>query len=256
MIHPTAVIAEGARLADDVEIGPYAIIGEQVELAAGCRIGSHAVLTGRTTIGAGTRIFQFASIGEEPQDKKYAGEDSALVIGARNTIREYVTINRGTADGGGTTRLGDDNWIMAYSHIAHDCRIGSHCVFANGTTLAGHVSVGDHVIFAGFSGAHQFCIIGDHAFLGMYAGVPQDVPAYVMISGRPPRPRGINTEGLKRRGFSSGAIRNIREAYRLVYRKGLPLDEALAELRERLPDQPELEPLLSSIAAGTRGLLR
>jgi len=256
MIHPRAIVAEGAKLGADVEICAYAIIGEQVELGDGCRIGPHAVITGRTRIGAGTRIFQFASIGDEPQDKKYSGEDTALEIGRDNTIREYVTINRGTADGGGVTRIGDDNWIMAYSHIAHDCQVGSQCVLANGATLAGHVQVGDHVTFAGFSGAHQFCHIGSHAFLGMYGGVGQDVPAYVMISGRPPRPRGINAEGLKRRGFDAGQVRNIREAYRTVYRSGLAQDEALAELRRRLPDQPELAEFIQTIECSTRGLLR
>ena len=256
MIHPSAIVGEGARIADDVEIGPYAIVGDDVALAAGCRIGAHAVITGRTRIGSRTRIFQFASIGEEPQDKKYGGEDSALEIGADNTIREYVTINRGTADGGGATRIGDDNWIMAYSHIAHDCRIGSHCVLANGATLAGHVTVGDHVTFAGFSGAHQFCTIGAYAFLGMYGGVGQDVPAYVMISGRPPRPRGINAEGLKRRGFTPEAIRNIREAYRTVYRSGLTREQALTELHARLDGQPELAPFIATIQESQRGLLR
>ncbi len=256
LVHPTAIVGEGARLAGDVEIGPYAIIGDRVELESGCRVGPHAVVTGRTRIGANTRIFQFASIGEEPQDKKFAGEDSALEIGRNNTIREYVTINRGTRDGGGVTRLGDDNWLMAYSHVAHDCQVGSSCVLANGTTLAGHVNVGDHVTFAGFSGAHQFCTIGSHAFLGMYGGVGQDVPAYVMVSGRPPRPRGINTEGLKRRGFTPARIRNIREAYRLVYRSGKALEEALPELRARTADQPELQPFITSIEAGQRGLLR
>lgn len=256
MIHPTAIVADGARIADDVEIGPYAVVGADVELAAGCRVGPHAVVTGRTRVGPGTRIFQHASVGEEPQDKKYAGENSALEIGAGNTIREFVTINRGTADGGGTTRLGDDNWLMAYSHIAHDCQVGSHCVLANGTTLAGHVVVGDHVTFAGFSGAHQFCTIGPHAFLGMYGGVGQDVPAFVMVSGRPPRPRGINTEGLKRRGFDSARIRAIREAYRLVYRRGMPLEEALAELRARAADEPVLQTFVDSIEQGQRGLLR
>ena len=256
MIHSSAIVVPGAKIADDVRIGPYAIIGDQVELGAGCRVGPHAVITGRTKIGAGTRIFQFASIGEEPQDKKYAGEDSALEIGRDNTIREFVTINRGTRDGGGVTRLGDDNWLMAYVHVAHDCQVGSHCVFANGTTLAGHVVVGDYVTFAGFSGAHQFCRIGDHAFLGMYGGVGQDVPAYVMISGRPPRPRGINSEGLKRRGFGANQIRNIREAYKLVYRSGTAQDDALSQLRDRLERQPELERFISSIEAGQRGLLR
>lgn len=256
MIHSSAIVGAGAKIAEDVEIGPYAIIGDQVELGPGCRVGPHAVVTGRTRIGAGSRIFQFASIGEEPQDKKFAGEDSDLEIGCNNTIREFVTINRGTLDGGGVTRLGDDNWLMAYVHIAHDCQVGSHCVFANGTTLAGHVVVGDYVTFAGFSGAHQFCRIGDHAFLGMYGGVGQDVPAYVMISGRPPRPRGINSEGLKRRGFDSAQIRNIREAYKLVYLRGTGREEALDQLRERLGEQPELEAFITSIEAGQRGLLR
>jgi len=256
MIHSSAIVGAGASIADDVEIGPYAVVGDQVELAEGCRVGPHAVITGRTRIGAGTRIFQFASIGEEPQDKKYTGEDSRLEIGRDNTIREFVTINRGTQDGGGVTRLGDDNWLMAYVHIAHDCQVGSHCVFANGTTLAGHVVVGNHVTFAGFSGAHQFCRIGDHAFLGMYGGVGQDVPAYVMISGRPPRPRGINSEGLKRRGFGAEQIRNIREAYKLVYIRGLKREEALARLRERVGEQPELANFIESIEAGQRGLLR
>ncbi|MGB0514965.1 MAG: acyl-ACP--UDP-N-acetylglucosamine O-acyltransferase [Wenzhouxiangellaceae bacterium] len=256
MIHPSAVVGSGARISDDVEIGPYAVIGDDVEIGPGCRIGPHAVITGRTRIGAGTRVFQFASVGEEPQDKKFGGEDSELLIGRDNTIREFVTINRGTADGGGATSLGDGNWIMAYSHVAHDCRVGSHCVFANGTTLAGHVLVGDHVTFAGYSGAHQFCRIGDYAFLGMYAGVPQDVPAYVMISGRPPRPRGINTEGLKRHGFSPDQIRNIREGYRTVYRLGVSRDQALDELRARLPEQPELAPFIDGIQTSQRGLLR
>lgn len=256
MIHPTAIVESGARIADDVDIGPYSIIGPEVEVGPGCRIGPHVVVTGRTRLGADNRIFQFASIGDEPQDKKFAGEASALEIGDRNTIRENVTINRGTADGGGVTRLGDDNWIMAYCHIAHDCQVGSHVIMANGATLAGHVTVGDHVIFAGYSGAHQFCSIGDHAFLGMYGGVSQDVPAYVMVSGQPPRPRGINSEGLKRRGFSSDQIRNIREAYRLIYRSGKSRDEALAELESRLDQQPELEQMVRSARASTRGLLR
>lgn len=256
MIHPSAIVEPGAVIADDVTIGPYAVIGGEVQLGAGCSVGPHAVVTGRTRVGPGSRIFQFASIGEEPQDKKFTGEDSELIIGRNNNIREFVTINRGTHDGGGATRLGDDNWLMAYAHIAHDCQVGSHCVFANGTTLAGHVVVGDHVTFAGFSGAHQFCRIGDHAFLGMYGGVGQDVPAYVMISGRPPRPRGINTEGLKRRGFDARQIRNIREAYKIVYRRGIAQETALNQLRMRLEEQPELERFIDSIEAGQRGLLR
>ncbi len=256
MIHPSAIIEDGARIGDNVDIGAFSLIGPDVEIGDGCRIGPHVVITGHTRLGQGNRIFQFASIGEEPQDKKYAGEASRLEIGANNTIREYVTINRGTADGGGVTRLGDDNWLMAYCHIAHDCQVGSHNIMANGATLAGHVIVGDHVIFAGYSGAHQFCRIGDHAFLGMYGGVSQDVPAYVMVSGQPPRPRGVNSEGLKRRGFSAEQIRNIREAYRTIYRSGLKRNEALDLLRERLPGQPELAAMIDSAAASERGLLR
>src|SRR6056297_963805 len=251
-IHEKALVDPAAEIADDVEIGPFSIIGPKVTIGPGCRIGPHVVLTGRTSLGKNTRIFQFASIGEEPQDKKYAGEDSELVIGRDNTIREYVTINRGTLDGGGVTELGDRNWLMAYSHVAHDCRVGSDCVFANGATLAGHVTVGDFVTFAGFSGAHQFVTIGSHAFLGMYGGVGQDVPAYVMVSGRPPRPRGINAEGLKRRGFDAEAIRAIREAYRL----GRPLEDALAELRGQSAEVPALAEFVASIETGQRGLLR
>ena len=256
MIDPRAIVADGARIAEDVSIGPFCVIDAEVEIGPGCQIHSHVVITGRTRIGKNNRIFQFASIGDEPQDKKYAGEDSSLEIGNDNTIRESVTINRGTADGGGITRLGDRNWLMAYCHVAHDCQLGSDIIMANGATLAGHVSVGDHVIFAGYSGAHQFCRIGDHAFLGMYGGVSQDVPAYVMVSGQPPRPRGVNSEGLKRRGFSSRQIRNIREAYRTIYRSGLKRDQALEELRQRLADQPELEPMIESAARSERGLLR
>ena len=255
-IHPTAIIDEHASLADTIEVGPYAVIGPKVKIASGCRIGAHTVITGDTQIGENTRIFQFASIGEEPQDKKFQGENSKLIIGRNNTIREYVTINRGTADGGGVTRLGDDNWLMAYAHIAHDCQVGSHCVLANGATLAGHVTVGDHVIFAGFSGSHQFCNIGSHAFLGMYGGVNQDVPAYVMVSGQPPRPRSVNSEGLKRRGFSEAEIREIKLAYKILYRQGYSQQDALDELRQRSQQQPVLKLMVESIEAGKRGLLR
>lgn len=256
MIHATAIIEDGACLGTNVSVGAYSLIGPEVEIGNDCWIGPHVVVNGRTRIGPGTRIYQFASIGEAPQDKKYAGEATALEIGRDNTIREYVTINRGTPDGGGITRLGDDNWLMAYSHIAHDCQVGSHIVFANGATLAGHVEVGDWVIFAGFSGAHQFCRIGAHAFLGMYGGVNQDVPAYVMVSGQPPKPRGINAEGLKRRGFDKQQIRNIREAYRTLYRLGLSRDEAIERLNEVVDDQPEIRPMIESALSSTRGLLR
>lgn len=256
MIHDTAIIEDGARVADGVSVGAYSVIGPEVDIGADCWIGPHVVITGRTRIGPRCRIYQFASIGEAPQDKKYDGEDTAVEIGSDNTIREYVTINRGTPDDIGVTRVGDDNWLMAYCHVAHDCQVGSHTVFANGATLAGHVIVGDWVIFAGFSGAHQFCRIGAHAFLGMYGGVNQDVPAYVMVSGQPPRPRGINSEGLKRRGFDATQVRNIREAYRLIYRKGLSRSEAVEALRERAREQPELELMIESIDNSQRGLLR
>ncbi len=256
MIHSTAIIEDGARLGNNVSVGAYSIIGSDVEIGDDCWIGPHVVISGRTRLGSNNHIFQFASIGEAPQDKKYAGEDTALEIGSDNTIREYVTINRGTASGGGITRVGDDNLFMAYSHIAHDCQVGSHIVGANGATLAGHVEVGDWVIFAGFSGAHQFCRIGAHAFLGMYGGVNQDVPAYVMVSGQPPRPRGINAEGLKRRGFDKDQIRNIREAYRTIYRLGLSRDEAIERLQERVAEQPEIQPMIDSILTSQRGLLR
>jgi len=256
MIHRTAIIEEGAQIGSDVAIGAYSVIGPQAVIGDGCWIGPHVVIGGRTSIGSNCRIYQFASIGEAPQDKKYDGEDTAVEIGRDNTIREYVTINRGTSDDVGVTRIGDDNWLMAYCHIAHDCQVGSHTTFANGATLAGHVIVGDWVIFAGYSGAHQFCRIGAHAFLGMYGGVNLDVPAYVMVSGQPPRPRGINAEGLKRRGYNSAQIRNIREAYRLIYRKGLPREEAVNELRARAGEQPELELMIASIESSQRGLLR
>ncbi len=255
-VHPTAVVAKSAALADDVEIGPYSVIGEQVEIGAGTRIGSHVVVNGPTRIGRDNRIYHFASIGDDPQDKKYAGEPTRLTIGDRNTIREYCTISRGTVQDEGETVLGDDNWIMAYVHIAHDCRIGNQTIFANNATLGGHVHVGDWVIFAGFSGAHQFCRIGAHSFLGMYSGVNRDVPAYLMVAGQPAAPHGINSEGLKRRGFTPEQIRNIKNAYRLVYRKGLKLDAAIAEIETLVPTQPELGIFLESLVSSERGLTR
>ena len=255
-IHPTAVIEDGAQIGAGVTIGPYSIIGPHVTIGEECHIGPHVVISGHTTIGKRNRFFQFASIGAEPQDKKYRGEEAQLEIGNDNTIRESVTINIGSGDGGGLTKIGNQNWIMAYCHIAHDCHVGSGVTMANGATLAGHVHVGNHVTFAGFSGAHQFCRIGDFAFLGMYGGVTQDVPAYVMASGQPPRPRGINSEGLKRHQFSEVEIRNIKSAYRIIYREGLPRAEALVILEDRLSDQPELKPMIDSIHASQRGLLR
>jgi len=256
MIDARAVISDSARLHESVEVGAFSIIGDDVEIGAGCVIGPHVVINGPTVMGENNRVFQFASLGEAPQDKKYAGEPTRLVIGNNNTIREFCTLNRGTTQDKGETRIGDDNWIMAYVHIAHDCVVGSHTILANGVTLAGHVTVEDYVICGGYSGAHQFCHIGAHAFLGMYAGVARDVPAYVMVTGQPPEPRGINAEGLKRRGFSAEQIRNIREAYRLVYRQQLKLTEALEQLEALLPEQPELRIFIDSLRVSERGIVR
>jgi UDP-N-acetylglucosamine acyltransferase len=255
-VHPTAIVADSAELAGDVEIGPYTIIGDDVTIGSGTRVAGHVVIKGPTAIGRNNRIYQFASVGDDPQDKKYAGEPTRLTIGDGNTIREYCTISRGTVQDAGETVIGDDNWIMAYVHIAHDCRIGSHTVFANNATLGGHVHIGDWVILAGFSGAHQFCRVGAHSFLGMYAGVNQDVPAYVMITGQPAEPRGINSEGLKRRGFTAEQIRNIKNAYRIVYRQGLKLTEAIERIEALVPTQPELGIFLDSLRASERGLTR
>ncbi|HNP34664.1 MAG TPA: acyl-ACP--UDP-N-acetylglucosamine O-acyltransferase [Woeseiaceae bacterium] len=255
-IHPTAIISASANIAHDVVVGPYSVIGDHVDIASGTRVASHVVINGPTSIGKDNRIYQFASIGDDPQDKKYAGELTRLVIGERNTIREYCSISRGTSQDRQETLLGDDNWIMAYVHIAHDCVIGNNCIMANNTTLAGHVHVGDWAIFAGFSGAHQFCRVGPHAFLGMYAGVNQDVPAFTMVSGQPAVAKGINSEGLKRRGFSAEQIRNIKNGYRIVYRQGKKLVDAIEEIAGLVDSQPELEPLLTSLRLSERGVVR
>ncbi len=256
MIHSTAIVSDTAVIADDVEIGAYAVIGDGVEIGAGTRIDTHVVINGPTRIGESNHIYQFASIGDDPQDKKYAGEPTSLVMGNRNTIREFCTISRGTTQDRGETVIGDDNWIMAYVHIAHDCVVGDKTIMANNVTLAGHVHVGDWVIFGGFSGAHQFCRIGAHAFLGMYAGVNRDVPAYTMVSGQPAVPRGINSEGLKRRDFSAQQIRNIKNAYRLTYRQGKKLAEVIDELAALSQEQPELIPFLESLRSSERGVIR
>lgn len=256
MIHPTAIIADGADLADDVSVGPYSIIEDGVTIGPGTKIESHVVIRGPTTIGKENHIYQFSSIGDEPQDKKYAGEATSLVIGDGNTFREGCTVSRGTVQDGGVTSIGNDNWIMAYVHIAHDCHVGSHTIFSNNATLAGHVKVGDWAILAGFAGAQQFCRVGAHSFLGAYSGTNRDVPAYAMVAGQPSEPRGINSEGLRRRGFSQTEISNIKNAYRVVYRQGLKLAEAIAELETRVPEQPELGIFVESLKDTGRGLLR
>jgi UDP-N-acetylglucosamine acyltransferase len=256
LIDPRAVVDPTARIDADVHVGPYSIVGAGVEIGRGTRIEPHVVIKGRTRIGADNHIFQFASIGDDPQDKKYKGEPTELVIGDRNTIRECCTINRGTVQDRGVTTLGNDNWIMAYCHIAHDCVVGNNTIFANNASIAGHVHIGDYAILGGFTAIHQFCHVGAHALTSMFSYVTKDIPAYVTASGRPAEPRSINAEGLKRRGFTATQIRNIREAYRTLYRQTLKLDEALAELERRLPEQPELGPFVDSLRGGSRGVAR
>jgi UDP-N-acetylglucosamine acyltransferase len=255
-IHPTAVIDPSAKLGTNVSVGAYSVIGPHVEIGDGSRIGPHVVIQGPTTLGNDTQIFQFASIGADPQDKKFHGEQTRLVMGDRNMIREFVTINRGTVDGGGVTQIGSDNWIMAYCHIAHDCKIGSHTVFSNGATLAGHCEVGDHVIFSGYSGAHQFCRIGSHAFLAMGTHLNGDLPPFMLAGVEYGRPRGINSEGLKRRGFTPERIAAIRRAYKTVYTSGLTLEEARAELSRAAADAPDVQTMLDFINTGQRPLFR
>ncbi|HXH03967.1 MAG TPA: acyl-ACP--UDP-N-acetylglucosamine O-acyltransferase [Candidatus Competibacteraceae bacterium] len=257
MIDPTARIDPRARLAENVTVGPYSIIGPDVEIDEGTWTGPHVVIKGPTRIGRDNRIFQFASIGDDPQDKKYAGEPTRLEIGDRNTIREFVTINRGTVQDNSLTKLGDDNWIMAYVHIAHDCLVGSRTVFANGASLAGHVQVGDDVVLGGFTMVYQFCRIGDHSFCGFSCGVHKDVPPYVTVAGYRAEPHGINAEGLRRRGFPVEEIQAIRRAYKLLYRSDLRLEEAVDKVRELAQDYPRLNVLADFLAVPTeRGIVR
>ncbi|NND35609.1 MAG: acyl-ACP--UDP-N-acetylglucosamine O-acyltransferase [Gammaproteobacteria bacterium] len=256
MIHPTAVISSTARVGDEVRIGAYTVVGPKVEIGSGCDIGSHCVLKGPTTLGPNNRIYSFASIGDDPQDKKFAGEDTRLEIGSGNTIREYCTINRGTTQDEGVTSLGNDNWIMAYAHIAHDCRLGDHIIMANGSTLGGHVHVGDYAMLSAFAAIHQFCRVGAHSFVGAYGGIAKDVPPYVLVFGTPPKPRGINSEGLQRRGFTAEQVRNLKEAYRLLYRSDTLVAEVVAQLKERVAEQSELQILIEFIEKSERGLIR
>jgi len=255
-IHPTAIVHPGARLGEAVAVGPYSVIGEHVEIGDRCWIGPHVVVTGRTRIGQDNRIFQFASIGEIPQDKKYAGEPTQLEIGDRNTIREFCTFNCGTAQDVGVTRLGDDNWVMAYVHLAHDCQVGSNTILANNAQLAGHVRVGDWALLGGFTAVHQFVRIGAHSMTGLGSTLLQDLPPYVTASGNPAAPHGVNSEGLRRRGFSAHAIAAIRQAYKALYRSALRLDEARQQLAESAQEVPELEPLLEFLAVPGRGIVR
>ncbi len=256
-VHPSAVVEAGARLGDGVRVGAFSIIGADVEIGDDTQIGPHCSVHGPTRIGRGNRFIGHAAIGGEPQDKKFAGERVELVIGDRNTVREFVTINRGTQGGGGITRIGDDNLLLAYTHIAHDCAVGNQCVLSNNATLAGHVSVGDHVILSGFVGVHQFCRIGAHAFIGMGAFVNGDVPPFVMVAQEGyGRPRGINNEGLKRRGFDADRIGAIKRAYRALYMAGNSLDEARSKLVELANDSSDVRALLDFVDSGDRPLLR
>lgn len=256
MIHPTAIVEPGARLGAGVQIGPYAVIGPHVEIGDGTTVGAHAVIVGHTRIGRNNRIFHHATLGEAPQDKKYGGEPTRLEIGDDNLIREFCTFNTGTVQDLGVTRVGNKNWIMAYVHIAHDCQIGNETTLANCTQLAGHVSVGDYAVLGGFSGIHQFCRIGAYAMTGVGSVVLADVPTYVMAMGNTAQPHGINSEGLKRRGFSPQTINAIRRGYKTLYKSGLGLEEAKQALREQAAECPELLPLVEFIEQSRRSIIR
>ncbi|MCW8963495.1 MAG: acyl-ACP--UDP-N-acetylglucosamine O-acyltransferase [Gammaproteobacteria bacterium] len=256
MIHPSAIIDPSAQLADDVEVGPYSIIGANVEIDAGTWIGPHVVINGPTRIGKQNRIYQFSSLGDAPQDKKYAGEETTLEIGDRNVIREYCTFNRGTTQDVGVTRLGNDNWIMAYVHLAHDCQVGNDTIFANGATLAGHVEVEDKVIFGAFTVIHQFCRVGYHAFSGMGTVIKADVPPYTMLNGNPAEPHGINLEGLKRSGMTKEQIKALRDAYKIIYKSGNRLQEAIEQLDELSIQFDVVKRLPDFLRQSSRGIIR
>jgi UDP-N-acetylglucosamine acyltransferase len=255
-VHATALVHPGARLADGVQVGAYSIIGEHVVVGEGTWIGPHVVIEGHTRLGRDNRVFQFASIGAPPQDKKYAGEPTRVEIGDRNTFREGVTVNRGTAEDAGVTRIGDDNWLMAYVHVAHDCEVGSRTIMANYTGLAGHVAVGDWAILGGATVVHQFVRIGAHSFTSMGAYLAQDLPPYVMAAGNMARPFGINSEGLRRRGFSAEAIGRVKRAYRTLYRAGLDFEGAKRELAVQAAEAPEVRALLEFVEQSKRGIIR
>ena len=256
MIHTTAIIDPGAELAADVSVGPYTVIGPDVVVGAGSVIGPHVVINGPTRLGRDNRIYQFASIGEAPQDKKYAGEPTRLEIGDRNTFREFVTINRGTAQDEGVTTLGDDNWIMAYVHIAHDCSIGNQTIFANNASLAGHVTIGDAVILGGFTLVYQFCSIGAYSLTAYGSGVSLNIPPYVTVGGSPARPHGLNMEGLRRRGVPPATRKLLKQAYKTLYRENLSLQDAIQVLKDRAQDCSELEILVTFLEQQKRGIVR
>lgn len=259
-IHPTALVASQAQLDDTVVVGPYTVIGPDVIIGSGTTIGAHCVIEGRTTLGRDNRIFQFNSLGAVPQDKKYAGEPCQLVIGDRNTIREFCTFSIGTAQDQGVTRVGNDNWIMAYVHLAHDVQLGHHTTLANSTTLAGHVQVGDWVTIGGLCGVHQFVKIGAHVMVGFASAVTQDVPPFMLVDGNPLAVRGLNTVGLQRRGFSATRLALLKQMHRLLYRKGLTLADALAQIGQLEVEDPEsahdIAALLSFVSQAERGIAR
>jgi UDP-N-acetylglucosamine acyltransferase len=256
LIHEKALVDPAAKIADDVEIGPFSIVGPRVTIGPGSWIGPHVVLTGRTTIGKNNRIFQFASMGEEPQDKKYDGEDTELIIGDNNTIRELCTFSRGTVQGEGKTVIGNDNWIMACVHIAHDCQLGDNIIMANNASLAGHVTVGDWAILSGYSLIHQFCTVGEHSFTSFASHVNQSIPPYVTVSGEKAKARGVNTEGLKRRGYTTEQIQHVRRAYRVLYRSELPLEEARKKLDEMAADHDEIKPWVEFLDTTEKSFIR
>jgi len=260
LIHSTALVDPQAELHPTVTVGAFSIIGPHVKIGAHTDVGSHCVIDGHTTIGEHNRFYRFCSIGGMPQDKKYAGEPTQLVMGDRNMVREYVTINTGTTQDGGVTRLGADNWIMAYVHVAHDCQIGSQVILANGVQMGGHVHIGDWAIVGGLAAVHQFGRVGEHSMTGGQSAVHKDVPPYVMSAGNPCVPVGINVEGLKRRGFSTESISALRDAYKIIYRRGLTLDDAKAELRARQQSEPgvasALQPMIDFLESSTRGIIR
>lgn len=256
MIHPTAIIAESASLGADVTVGPWCDIGEEVEIGDGTWIGPHVVIRGPTRIGKQNKIYQFNSIGDIPQDKKFHGERSYLEIGDRNVIREFCTFNRGTEQGGGVTRLGNDNWIMAYVHVAHDCLLGNHIIMANAASLAGHVVVEDRATLGGFSVVHQFCSIGAYSFTALGSVIRKDVPPFVMASGNFARPYGLNSEGLKRRGFEPDTVRALKQAYKTIYKQGLTIEQALDELDTAGESYPEVCCLAEFIRRSSRGIVR
>jgi UDP-N-acetylglucosamine acyltransferase len=256
LIDARAIIDPSAKLADDVTVGPWSIIGPDVEIGAGTVIASHVVVKGPTVIGRNNRIFQFATVGEDCQDKKYNGEPTRLIIGDNNVIREGVTIHRGTVQDKGETIIGSHNLLMAYAHVAHDCVVGNNVILANNAAIAGHVHVGDWAILGGFTAVHQFCHVGAHVMCGAGTIVFKDIPAYVMATGNPAKPHGINAEGLKRRGFSSDAVTMIRRAYKAIYRQGLTVDQAMDVLNEMVQDTPEVALLIEALQTSSRGIIR